>query len=56
MAAVKETEKPFRVVTTDTKTFVAGFDDESAAKSSASDRNSAAEKMGIKTRYEAVAK
>ena len=56
MPATKPVDMPFRVVTTDTKTFVNGFETEDSAKASAVDCNKRAEQLGIKTRYEATTK
>ena len=51
---IPEKEMPFRVVTQD-DVLVKGYMDEDVAKSSATDRNKDAEKLGIKSRYSARA-
>ncbi len=54
MALAPDLLKPWRVVTSDRKTFTRGHTSELDAKKDAAARNVEAEKLGITARYEAI--
>ena len=56
MPATKPIDMPFHTVLKGNGTFVDGFETEDAAKADVKDRDARSEKMGLKARYEVVAK